>query len=368
MQDDDEESGELRPFWSGTVAFGLLSLPVNLFVASRRKRVALRMLDEDGTPLSRRYICSKDDEPLDSDELVRGIEVKENTFVEIDDEELEALAPEKSREINLRRFVPLEDIDPLYFERAYFLVPEEGAQKAYRLLAASMQDMGRAGIATFVMRGKEYLVAIISERGILRAETLRFQDELRSPDDIGLPSLAKVDKKRIDQMKKAIADLAADAVNQDELVDDNVRDLQALVEAKLAEGEDIKHPPNLPPQETAQIIDLMQVLKRSLEQKSAADTKDERKPKNTNTKSKKSEPKTSNAKTSKATAGKDSAAKEQAGAVKKSPKSKPSAKTSPVAVDKNSSKGDLYKLATKLDIPGRSQMNKTELIRALQHH
>jgi DNA end-binding protein Ku len=342
MQDEEaDETGEIRPFWSGTVAFGLLSLPVNLFVASRNNGMALRMLDEDGTPLSRRYVCSKDDEPLDSDELVRGIEIREDTFIEIEDDELEALAPEKSREINLRRFVPLQDIDPLYFERAYFLVPEEGAQKAYRLLATAMQDTGRAGIATFVMRGKEYLVAIISERGILRAETLRFYDEIRSPDDIGLPSLPKAEKKELDRLAKAIDDLAAEKVDMEVLTDDSAEKLQKLVDKKLEKNEDVKHPANLPPQETAQIIDLMQVLKRSLEQKAEkaegngasankSKTEKEKKPK---------------------AAGKD----------KKKSAAKPS-------IDKNASKAELYKLATKMDIPGRSQMSKTELIRALQHH
>jgi DNA end-binding protein Ku len=342
MQDEEaDETGEIRPFWSGTVAFGLLSLPVNLFVASRNNGMALRMLDEDGTPLSRRYVCSKDDEPLDSDELVRGIEIREDTFIEIEDDELEALAPEKSREINLRRFVPLQDIDPLYFERAYFLVPEEGAQKAYRLLATAMQDTGRAGIATFVMRGKEYLVAIISERGILRAETLRFYDEIRSPNDIGLPPLQKAEKKELDRLAKAIDDLAAEKVDMEVLTDDSAEKLQKLVDKKLEKNEDVKHPANLPPQETAQIIDLMQVLKRSLEQKAEkaegngasankSKTEKEKKPK---------------------AAGKD----------KKKSAAKPS-------IDKNASKAELYKLATKMDIPGRSQMSKTELIRALQHH
>jgi DNA end-binding protein Ku len=356
MQEDDEESGELRPFWSGTVAFGLLSLPVNLFVASRRNRVALRMLDEDGTPLSRRYICSKDEEPLDSDELVRGIEVKENTFVEIEDEELEALAPEKSREINLRRFVPVVDIDPLYFERAYFLVPEEGAQKAYRLLAASMQDTGRAGIATFVMRGKEYLVAIISERGILRAETLRFQDELRSPDDVGLPKLAEPDKKLVERMKKGIGEFAADTINEDELVDENTRSLQALVETKLAEGEDVKHPPNLPQQESAQVIDLMEVLKRSLEGKSASAPPKEEKRQSAKKAKKSGKTKVEAAK-----------GKSKSATAEGKKKAKPGSSKPPKGIDKNASKEDLYKLAAKLDIPGRSQMNKTELIHALQH-
>ena len=342
MQDEEsDETGEIRPFWSGTVAFGLLSLPVNLFVASRRNGVALRMLDEDGTPLSRRYVCSKDDEPLDSDELVRGIEIREDTFIEIEDEELEALAPEKSREINLRRFVPLQDIDPLYFERAYFLVPEEGAQKAYRLLAAGMQDTGRAGIATFVMRGKEYLVAIISERGILRAETLRFYDEIRSPEDIGLPSFPKADKKEMDRLSKAIDDLASEKLDMDILANDSVEKLQKLVDKKLEKNEDVKHPANLPPQETAQIIDLMQVLKRSLEQKAEKGAKTESNTASTN----KSKP-------------------------EKKPKAtgKEKKKTAKPSIDKNASKAELYKLAAEMDIPGRSQMRKNELLHALQQH
>ena len=342
MQDEEaDETGEIRPFWSGTVAFGLLSLPVNLFVASRNNGMALRMLDEDGTPLSRRYVCSKDDEPLDSDELVRGIEIREDTFIEIEDDELEALAPEKSREINLRRFVPLQDIDPLYFERAYFLVPEEGAQKAYRLLATAMQDTDRAGIATFVMRGKEYLVAIISERGILRAETLRFYDEIRSPDDIGLPSLPKAEKKELDRLAKAIDDLAAEKVDMEVLTDDSAEKLQKLVDKKLEKNEDVKHPANLPQQETAQIIDLMQVLKRSLEQKAEK------------------------AEASSASTNKNKTEKEKKPKATGKEKKKSAAKPS---IDKNASKAELYKLATKMDIPGRSQMSKTELIRALQHH
>lgn len=335
--DNEEESGEIRPFWSGTVAFGLLSLPVNLFVSNRRNRVALRMLDEDGTPLSRRYICSKDEEPLDSDEIVRGIEIREDTFIEIEDDELDALAPEKSREINLRRFVPLQDIDPLYFERAYFLVPDEGAQKAYRLLATSMEDTGRAGIATFVMRGKEYLVAIISERGILRAETLRFYDEIRTPEDIGLPSLPNADKQHIDRLLKAIKNLSENTLDTDILADDTVEKLQNLVEKKLEKNEDVKHPPNLPPQETAQVIDLMQVLKRSLE-KRPDKTNAEDAPQAAKEKIKKSD-------------------------TAKSKKHKPSSRK--LVINKNASKAELYELATQRNIPGRSKMNKEELIQAL---
>jgi len=145
------------------------------------------MLGPDGQPLARRYYAEKSGKDLDSDEVLRGYEIKKDKFVVVTDEELERLEPEKTRDINLTQFVPAGSIPPLYFERGYFLTPAAGSQKAYKLLAETMEQSELAGIATFVMRGKEYLVAIFSERGILRAETMRFSDEIRSPADVGLP-------------------------------------------------------------------------------------------------------------------------------------------------------------------------------------
>src|SRR5690242_6652802 len=183
----EEETAGARPFWSGTLTFGLVSVPVSLFPATRGARASLRMLGPDGQPLSRRYYAEKSGKDLDADEVVRGFEVDKNKFVVITDEELERLEPEKTRDINLTQFVPADSISPLYFERGYFLTPAAGSQKAYKLLAETMDKNNLAGIATFVMRGKEYLVAIFSEKGILRAETMRFADEVRSPEDVGLP-------------------------------------------------------------------------------------------------------------------------------------------------------------------------------------
>ena len=138
------------------------------------------MLDQDGTPLARRWF-SQDGTWLDDDDIVRGFEVDDDKYVVVTDEELEALEPRKSRDIDLRRFVPREAVDPRYFEHGYLLAPASDSTKAYRLLAAVMEETDRAGIATFVMRDKEYLVAILSENGVLHAVTLRFADELRSP-------------------------------------------------------------------------------------------------------------------------------------------------------------------------------------------
>lgn len=265
----DEETTEERrprPFWSGTIAFGLVSLPVSLFVASRSAQVSLRMVDEKGTPLSRRYVCPEEERALPPKEIVRGYEVDTERFVVVEDDELDALAPEQSQEIDLRRFVALAEIDPMYFERAYFLAPDKGAMKAYRLLAKSMEDAERAGVATFVMRGKAYLVAIIAEKGILRAETLRFHDELRSPADAGLPELEKADAKRAREVQKSMESLATDTLDRQMLSDRQSQRVLKRVREKLRAGEDVVEAPEAPEEEGGEVVDLMEVLKQSLRQ------------------------------------------------------------------------------------------------------
>ncbi|HEX6309012.1 MAG TPA: Ku protein [Longimicrobiales bacterium] len=265
-----EEEATPRAFWSGTITFGLVSIPVELFPANRSNGVSLRMVDEDGTPLSRRYFCPKEERELDWEELVRGYEIEKGEYVVVTDDELERIAPEKTRDIDLRQFVSASDIDPIYFERAYYLVPGGNSTKAYRLLAETMEQAERVGIATFVMRGKEYLVAILAENGILRAETLRFADEVRAPDDVGLPEPVKPKAAAVKQIEKAIAQLAEKELDEAELVDRSAARLLKLVEKKEKAGEDVVEAPagEAPPSEG--VIDLMEVLKRSLEGKAAA--------------------------------------------------------------------------------------------------
>ncbi|HUH12075.1 MAG TPA: Ku protein [Longimicrobiales bacterium] len=252
-----------RSFWSGTLTFGLVSIPVNLFPASRSQRVSLRMLSPEGTPLSRRYFCPKEEKEIPSDEIVRGYEIDEDEFVLVTDEELESLAPERTRDIDLRRFVPADAIDPIYFERAYFLTPGGDSTKPYRLLAETMERTGRAGIATFVMRGKEYLVAILAENGILRAETLRFRDEVRSAGDVGLSAPAKPKAAEVRKVGKAIDKLEKKTLAESELEERGSKRLLALIERKRKKGEDVVAAPEAEEDE-ADVIDLMEVLKRSM--------------------------------------------------------------------------------------------------------
>lgn len=228
-----------RPIWSGTISFGLVAVPVDLFPAVRSGGTAMRMLSPEGTPLQRRYFCPEDERDVGWDELVRGFETDQGTHVQLDDDELEAIAPRKSRDIDLRRFVPEGELDPFLFERAYVLTPGGDSSKPYRLLAAAMQDKGKAGIATFVMRQKEYLVAILARDGILWAETLRFAGELRTPKQVGLPAAKKPAKKAVDGFVQAIGRLAEAQLDRDELHDRRQQALQQLVAKKQKRGEDV---------------------------------------------------------------------------------------------------------------------------------
>jgi DNA end-binding protein Ku len=271
---DDEGADDApvtRAFWSGTITFGLVSIPVALYAANRPHGVSLRMVGPRGTPLQRRYFTQKDDRELSSDDIVRGYEVEKGKFVLVDDDELERLAPERTRDIDVRQFVDAGEVDPMYFERAYYLTPAGGSNKAYRLLAKVMEETGRAGIATFVLRAKEYLVAIIAENGILRAETLRFADELRSPADVGLPEPARAAAAQVKRIDAEIGKRMEQKIGKSEVVDHASARLLKLAQDKLRAGDSVVQLDDEDdedredrPSAGRPVIDLMEVLKQRM--------------------------------------------------------------------------------------------------------
>jgi DNA end-binding protein Ku len=252
-----------RPIWSGTITFGLVNVPVNLYPGIKSGRVRLRMLDENGTPLNRRYYCPADNSEVPADEIIRGYEIEKDLFVIVDDKELEALEPERSRDIDLRRFVDARQIPPFMFERPYFLAPAGQSNKAYRLLARVMEEEGKAGVATFVMREKEYLVAILSENGILRAQTLRFAAEIRKPGDVGLPRREPEQKKEVQRLESVVKKLTKGAFLQAELEDEYTRRLEKLIEKKRKNDKYVVRT-EASPEAEADFVDLMALLKKSI--------------------------------------------------------------------------------------------------------
>jgi len=221
------------------------------------------MLGPEGIPLSRRYYSPKTGRDLDDEDMIRGYEIDKDKYVLVTDEELEQLQPEKTRDIDMRRFVERDSIPPIYFERSYFLTPAGNTDKAYKLLAKTMETIDRIGIATFVMRGKEYLVAIIAENGILRAETLRFADELRNPSDIGLPKKSKVTQTKVKQFEKFIKSHSEARPSKTETKDTETGRLVRLAKKKRSRKKDVIE---VEPEKSREgnVIDIMDVLKKSI--------------------------------------------------------------------------------------------------------
>jgi DNA end-binding protein Ku len=272
----EETGARVRPIWSGTITFGLVSIPVDLVTAVRPRQTAMKLVDKSGHALGREYYCSKEDKKLDQDELVRGYETDNGKMVVITDEEFESVAPEMSGDIELRNFVPLEQIPPIYFQRPYFLAPSGKSTKAYHLLTATMEKTSRVGIGSFVMRGHEYLVAIIADNGVLRADTLRYADEIRTPDSIGLGKHSKPVASKVTQFAKAIEDLTRSELDLSELADEEAKALEDLAESKQKADDDVIHQRGLEEADaeagSAKVIDLMAVLRKSLSKNAVVTT------------------------------------------------------------------------------------------------
>lgn len=340
MAEETDAAAPVRSFWSGTITFGLVSIPVDFFAAARPRQKSMKMVDAQGHPLGRRYTREDDEKPLANDEIVRGYETEEGRMVVVSDEEFESAAPENSRDIELSRFVPLEQIPPAHFVRPYFLAPTTRAGKAYSLLAQTMERTGLVGIGRLVMRGHEYLLAIIASGGALRAETLRYHDELRTPETVGLPAPAAPPAKLVKQFAGEIGRLREDRLDLHELEDRESDALHRLAEEKRSKGQDVVDLSGAEDEEaqegTAEIVDLVQLLRRSLGGDARA----------SGTASTTAPP-----------------ARARTGAPKAAPSPAPAPAQARALAEKT--REELYAMAADLDLPGRSKMKKAELVRAL---
>lgn len=273
----NEPSGERRqgprPMWSGSITFGLVTVPVELHSSVRSTRPRTRLLGPDGAPLERRYRCPVHDRLLTDDEVVRGYPIGHGRHVTVTDEELDALAPERSGEICLLHFTEHGSLPLPLIQRTLYMAPRPGSARAYRLLTTVMERTGLCGIATFVMRGHEHLAAIVAEDGVLRAELLRYDDELRKPeDDVGLsPAPRRIDAAALDPVRRALTELYADEVDLEALHDEREDQLQRLAEARLARGEGVVEAPAAAVEHELRehVVDLMQVLRQRIEEDDA---------------------------------------------------------------------------------------------------
>ena len=200
-----------RAIWSGSISFGLLNVPVKLYSAVARRGISLRELREsDGARIRHRRVAEGTDEEVPYEKIIKAFEITPDRYVPLTKEEMAALAPEKTRAIEVQDFVDLDQIDPIYFDSPYYLGPADGAEKAYSLLAQAMEETGKVAIARFVFRNKEHLAALRPNDGVLTLTTMRFADEVVPPgelDDVLPTKQPKVGKREVEMAEQLIDSL-----------------------------------------------------------------------------------------------------------------------------------------------------------------
>jgi DNA end-binding protein Ku len=254
-----------RAIWSGSISFGLLNVPVKLYSAVARRGISLREIREsDGARIRHRRVAEGTDEEVPYEKIQKAFEITSGNYVPISRDEMAALAPEKTRAIEVQDFVDLDEIDPIYFDSPYYLGPAEGAEKAYSLLASAMERSGKVAVARFVFRNKEHLAALRADNGVLTLTTMRFADEVVPPDELDdvLPDKKpKVAAKEVEMAEQLIDSLTSD-FDPNAYRDEYREELMSLIERK-AEGKEIVAP-EAPEPEATKAPDLMAALEESI--------------------------------------------------------------------------------------------------------
>ena len=247
---------------SGTISFGLVSIPIKLYTAAGSANVSFNLLHAKcGSRIKQQTFCPTCNETIDRSALVKGYEFSKDQYVRVSDEELKALEGEASKMIDIAEFVPLAKVDPIYFEKTYYLGADKGGEKPYRLLADAMEKSGQVALATFVMRGKESLVLIRAAQGGLMLHTMYFADEVRAFTEVDKGESAKIKEGELDLAIKLIDGLAAEDFDP-ERYEDAYRERVLELLNKKAEGQELTAAPA--PAKRRQVIDLMEALKESL--------------------------------------------------------------------------------------------------------
>jgi DNA end-binding protein Ku len=253
-----------RSLWSGSISFGLVLVPVRLFSATQDKSIHFHQVDEKtGARIRQKRVSEKSGREVDFERIANGIERPDGKVVVVTDEELAAAAPERSHTIDIEAFVPLSDIDPLHYDRSYWVSPrdEAGAKKAYALLRTAMEKKDQVAIGRFVLRTKEHLVALRPLDGALALQTMRFADEVVKPSTVeGLPVKVKAPTKELKSAEHLIDALATDW-DPSSYRDRHRRAVQKIIDQK-AKGKEITV--EEPAEERAEVIDLMKALEDSV--------------------------------------------------------------------------------------------------------
>jgi DNA end-binding protein Ku len=251
-----------RAIWSGAISFGLVNVPVKLFSAVSKKTVRFHQIDSKSGQRIRQQRVNPEGNEVRYEDIVKGYEISPDRYVTIEPEELEALEPQKTRTIDIEAFVDLDQIDPIYYDHPYYLAPDKGAEKAYKLLVDAMDEAAKVAIARVVIRSKENLVALRPRDGVLAMETMLFADEVIPPDSLDELTVdgSKTSKRELEMAKQLIESLSAD-FEPEQYRDEYRERVLDLIERKAA-GETITI--EAPEEEPQKVPDLMAALEASI--------------------------------------------------------------------------------------------------------
>jgi DNA end-binding protein Ku len=253
-----------RALWKGSISFGLVNIPIELHTAVRNHRPKFRMLHaKDKSPVRFERVCIRDGHPVAWEDLVKGYEYAKGHFVVLTKEDFQAAALEKTRTVDIIDFVKAEEIDDRFFETPYYLVPAKGGERAYALLREAIRESGRIGIAKFILRDAQHLAAVEVIKDAIVLSVMRFADELVDVQQFDLPADDGIRKAELDMAKALVNSLAAEW-DPGKYTDEYRENLLRIIKAKV-KGKKIRLEPAAEPRQ-AEVVDLMERLRRSLEQ------------------------------------------------------------------------------------------------------
>jgi len=258
-----------RAIWKGSISFGLVNIPIALYPATRREELKFRLLRKtDLSPVNYKRVAEKDDKEVPWDQIVKGYEYEKGKYVVLQDEDFQRVDIEATQTVDIQDFVELDEIDPIFFYKPYYLEPQKGGDKAYALLRDALKDSKKVGVAKVVIKTREYLAGVKPEDGALVLELMHFADELAGTSKLHIPKKVEVGKREM-TMAKSLIDSMSSTWNPEKYKDDYREALMEVIEEKVeAGGKEIEEKPRKAPKPT-KVIDLVSVLQKSLEETGA---------------------------------------------------------------------------------------------------
>jgi DNA end-binding protein Ku len=271
-----------RAIWKGSISFGLVNIPIALYSATRSEELKFRLLRKtDLSPVNYKRVAEKDGKEVPWDQIVKGYEYEKGKYVVLRDDDFQRVDLEATQTVDIQDFVDLEEIDPMFFYKPYYLEPQKGGDKAYALLRDALKDTNKVGVAKVVIKTRQYLAGVKPEDSALVLELMHFADELADPEKLHVPKKLEVGKREMDMAKSLIGSMAS-KWQPEKYKDDYRKALMDVIEEKVeAGGKEIEEKPRKAPKPT-KVIDLVSVLQKSLEQtgtKKKASAKSRRKQK-----------------------------------------------------------------------------------------